>query len=248
MEKTESHIDKIQLAQFISTKFFHDFAGSLGAILNGANFLNDTRGSVQGRSKNLIKDASEHIIKTLELYREMYGYTKVNSKANLDEIKRLIGKYFSSNNIKDSDTNNKATVTNSSNIITNNIKVKKIKFTLDDKFLHVTGVFICTNTVKLLMCVIIFAQEALIYGGEINVKIYKTNKNKKTKIVVKVTGTNLKIDLEQHSILTGRNLTYPITVSNVHAYYTYYLKEILKVSITYKQSKSENQVNYIIEQ
>ncbi|KJV52009.1 hypothetical protein OTSGILL_1834 [Orientia tsutsugamushi str. Gilliam] len=95
------------------------------------------------------------------------------------------------------------------------------------------------------MCLVISAQDALLHGGDITVKIYR--KQDKSQINILAKGKSIKNNEEQNFILTATDLSDDnITLFNVHAYYVYYLKKMVNASISCEHG--EDYISYIIEQ
>ncbi|SPR03044.1 histidine phosphotransferase [Orientia tsutsugamushi str. Gilliam] len=225
-------MNNIKLAQFISVKIFHDFAGGLGAISNGIKYCIDNQhqlnNKLYGLAFDTIKIGSTNLLVKLQLYRQMYGSAsksygdnKLYHEANFDEIRAVLDDYF------------KALINT------------KINLVFKDEFFHVKDTNIDISTGKLLMCLVISAQDALLHGGDITVKIYR--KQDKSQINILAKGKSIKNNEEQNFILTATDLSDDnITLFNVHAYYVYYLKKMVNASISCEHG--EDYISYIIEQ
>ncbi|KJV56358.1 hypothetical protein OCHUTO_0478 [Orientia chuto str. Dubai] len=223
-------MNNVKLAQFISVKIFHDFAGGLGAIANGIKYCIDNQHQfdtkLYGLAFDTIKIGSASLIAKLHLYRQIYGSSYGDNKsfcqASFDEIKSVLKAYLQS------------------------LANTGIKFIFKDEIFHVKDTNIDINTAKLLMCLVISAQESLPHGGEITVKIYREQDKSQVNILAK--GDFIKKNEEQNMILTAATdlEDKDITLFNVHAYYTYYFKKMANASITCKHG--DDYIHYTIEQ
>lgn len=222
-------MNDIQLAQFISAKFFHDFAGSLGAISNGVRYCIDhptnSNSDLHILALNTIQSGSISLMSRLQLYRVMYGPavksygdSKPQHEANFHQIQKLLIDYFNSTAIK-------------------------INFVFQKKFFNVKGVTVDAYTGKLLLCLVLFAYEALPMGGDIITEVY--NRQRKYEIKIIAQGNDIKYEDQKLAILSGSQPDSNITSFNIHAYYTYYLKEMINASIRHEYT--ENSIIYTIE-
>ncbi|MDF2965218.1 MAG: hypothetical protein K0Q51_606 [Rickettsiaceae bacterium] len=195
-------IKDIELAQYLNAKFCHELAGTLGAISNGVEFLEETNDAMQQKAIELVKVSAKQAISRLMFYRQAYGIAKSQGEADLREFKKLSDDFLEST---------------------------KVKLDFNEKYMHVPNVFIDINSCKLLYCFIVIAMGSLIHGGSIRLVIEE--KDQKKRIIFSALGDNLKVDDEKNALLQGVFNNIIISTTNIHTYYTRQLAEKLHANI-----------------
>jgi histidine phosphotransferase ChpT len=203
-------IKDIELAQYLNAKFCHELAGTLGAISNGVEFLEESNGAMQQKAVELVKVSAKQAISRLMFYRQAYGIAKSQGEADLKEFKKLTDDFLEST---------------------------KVKLDFNEKYMHVPNVFIDINTSKLLYCFVVIAMGNLIHGGVIRLAVEASGSGKK--IIFSALGDNLKNDEEKSSILKGKFENIIISTTNIHTYYTRQLAEKLNAKIVINVSDKQ---------
>jgi histidine phosphotransferase ChpT len=203
-------IKDIELAQYLNAKFCHELAGTLGAISNGVEFLEESNDSMQQKAVELVKVSAKQAIGRLMFYRQAYGIAKSQGEADLREYKKLVNDFLEST---------------------------KVKLDFNEKYMHVPNVFIDINTSKLLYCFIVISMGNLIHGGIIRLTVEAAGSGKK--MIFSALGENLKNDEEKSSILKGKFENIIISTTNIHTYYTRQLAEKLNAKIAINVSDKQ---------
>jgi histidine phosphotransferase ChpT len=203
-------VKDIELAQYLNAKFCHELAGTLGAISNGVEFLEEANPAMQAKAIDLVKVSAKQAISRLMFYRQAYGVAKSQGEADLKEFKKLSEDFLDGT---------------------------KVKLDFNEKYMHVPNVFIDINSCKLLYCFIVIGMGNLIHGGVVSLTVESTAQGKK--ITLSARGDNLKQDEEKSSILKGNFDNIIISTTNIHTYYTRQMAEKVHANITIKPSEKQ---------
>ncbi len=98
-----------RMAELLLTRFTHDIAGPIGAVVNGLDFvMNDARetedpGGIEIRNQaiDIIEESSKQSLARLQAYRMAYGvvYTE-NAKTSVKEVKDIMKNYFNKTHVE----------------------------------------------------------------------------------------------------------------------------------------------------
>lgn len=209
--------ESMELTQVLIAKFCHDLAGTMGAVGNAVEFLEENNEQMRKRAIDLVNTSAQHAIANLRFFREAYGISKNNGEANLDEIRELCSIFLSCSS--------------------------KITLDFQRKHCHQPEVFIGLGTGKLVLCVVSVAATTLLRGGIVKVEIEKASSS--ARVIVSSLGSGLKINEVHHDILCGKVKESSLSTLNVHYHYTRMLIEQLNANLVIKSS--EDKVEYIIQ-
>lgn len=211
-------MNDLDFVQLLNAHMSHDFAGAAGSLGNGVEFYKSaTDAETKEAAAGLIENSSNHIIAILKAYRYAYGTAKTVGEADLHEVVELMQGLLADD---------------------------EITINFEEQYMHVADVFICSNTSKLILSTMMLAQQVMIYGGEIQVKITKEVTGHK--IVVSAIAGEHNIRNNVHDILKGDLAKAEISTKNVHAYYMWRLIESLRV--VFEIEEKDGRIDYIIEQ
>lgn len=210
-------LSDVELTQYLNAKFCHELAGTIGAINNGIEFLSDANESMKAKATELVQISAKQARARLLFYRQAYGIAKETGEADLAETKQVIEDF---------------------------LQESKVNLEFSENSMFRSGVFINTNTVKLVLCLVVLAHNALLHGGTIEIKLDKVDHGKQ--VTVRAKGRNIKNDEDKKNILLGNLQGIQISSSNIHAYYTMRLKE--KLDATLKVVDGDGYLDYIIQQ
>ena len=168
-------VDPAKLAEMLCTRLCHDLTGPIGAVNNGAEFLEDEGFDMQNDALQLILSSAGEAVSRLMFYRQAYGRTSESGEASLSEKKMLAEAFF-----KDS------------------------KVTLDwpDHYGDACGVSVSHRGARLLMNFMIIASGAMIRGGTMHVRIESPEDDVK-QLVIEAEGQTIKLDPSFQAILEG---------------------------------------------
>lgn len=212
-----------KMAELLLTRFTHDIAGPIGAVVNGLDFvMNDARdtedpGGIEIRNQaiDIVDESSKQALARLQTYRMAYGvvYTE-NAKTSTKEIIDIFKRYFSKSHIELS--------WNPS--VPEDVPASKRR--------------ICVS-------MILTIARILIYGGKITVGYSGDNKN-----VIEVRGYCQRFkEPELIKNIFDENTDAEMDVDNVPYFF---IREIcrnagIKISFSYKNTDNEKTVEFICE-
>src|ERR1700735_3589316 len=88
-------IPHLKLAELLCTRLCHDLTGPIGAIANGAEFLNGEDGAkMQDMAVELINTSAAQAVSRLQFYRRAYGRINDDGEANLDSLRKIVSDFF----------------------------------------------------------------------------------------------------------------------------------------------------------
>lgn len=79
-----------QLAEMLSTRLCHDLTGPIGAVRNGAEFLEDEESGMQGEALQLVASSAQEAVSRMQFYRRAYGRVNVGGEADLQQCRTLV--------------------------------------------------------------------------------------------------------------------------------------------------------------
>ena len=83
-----------KLAEMIATRLCHDLTGPIGAVNNGAEFLDEEGFDMQNEAVQLIVSSAHEAVNRLQFYRQAYGRVGEMGEASLSEKKQLTVDFF----------------------------------------------------------------------------------------------------------------------------------------------------------
>jgi len=174
-------VDETKLAEMLCTRLCHDLTGPIGAVNNGAEFLEEEGFEMQNEAMQLVLSSALEAVNRLQFYRQAYGRVGESGEASITEKKQLAEAFFSST-----------------------------KITLDwpDSHTDASGISISQKMARLILNLLIIAGASLIRGGVIKVRIVEENGNKHISLVAE--GQTIKMDDETLALLGG-DVTAPLT-------------------------------------
>jgi len=168
-------IPELKLAELLCTRLCHDLTGPIGAIANGAEFLNDEGFDLQGQAVELINSSAAQAVSRLQFYRKAYGRINEDGEADLSELKKTAEDFFAGG-----------------------------KVTLDWPETHTiaSGVSVSCKMGRLLFNMIIIAAGTLLRGGVVAVRV--TAEDNAKLIQVSGNGAVIKWKKEIEDTLAGK--------------------------------------------
>lgn len=79
-------MDNLELLQLVYTRISHDISGTVGAVYNGAELLEEDLSFAQ-ESANLIKSSAENLMFRLNFFRQTFGLPKAVADTTSDYLK-----------------------------------------------------------------------------------------------------------------------------------------------------------------
>ncbi len=201
---------ELRLAEMLCTRLCHDLTGPIGAVNNGAEFLQEEGFNLQGQAVELITTSAAAAVARLQFYRVAYGRVKESGEASLGDHQKLAQDFFAGG-----------------------------KITLDwpDAHGEASGVSVSLRMMRLLFNMLIIATGSLIKGGTVKVRIAQVSESEK-RIEVEAQGGSVKWDAESETVLRGVDIS-TVTPKTVQLYVTHKLAEELHAQLTLHASDKE---------
>lgn len=169
-------IAETKLAEMLCTRLCHDLTGPIGAVNNGAEFLEDEGFDMQNEAVQLVVNSAHEAVNRLQFYRQAYGRVGDSGEACLEDKKKLASDFFSGT-----------------------------KITLDwpDSHTDAAGVSISQKMSRLILNMLVVVAASMIRGGTVSVRITQSGEGEK-RVEIKGVGETIKLDAENASILKGQ--------------------------------------------
>lgn len=202
--------DSTKLAELLCTRLCHDLTGPIGAVNNGAEFLNEEGFGMQNEAAELILSSAQEAVNRLQFYRQAYGRVNDAGEVDLNEKKEITASFFSAS-----------------------------KITLDwpDTHTDAAGISFSQRTGKILMNLILITSQTLIRGGTLQVRLEETRTGEKS-ITITAIGEHLKIDQDVTAILKGA-FQGKLSPKLAQAYLTFQLLEESSSRVKFQQDAEQ---------
>lgn len=168
-------IRETRLAEMLCTRLCHDLTGPIGAVNNGAEFLEDEGFDMENEAVKLILTSAHEAVARLQFYRQAYGRVNDPGEACLADKKKIAMDFFGAG---------------------------KVKLDWPDSHTDASGISISQKTGRLILNLLIISAQSLIRGGMIAVRLSADDLHKH--VEVKATGESIKCDEETRTILEGK--------------------------------------------
>ena len=167
-------IQETKLAEMLCTRLCHDLTGPIGAVNNGAEFLEDEGFDMDNDAVKLILSSAHEAVARLQFYRQAYGRVSDSGEACLADKKKLAADFFGSS---------------------------KVKLDWPDSHTDASGISISMKTGRLILNLLVIAGASLIRGGTLSVRVTGNESTKQVSVVA--TGDTVKLDPDMVTILKG---------------------------------------------
>ena len=193
-----------KLAEMIATRLCHDLTGPIGAVNNGAEFLDEEGFDMQNEAVQLILSSAHEAVNRLQFYRQAYGKVGESGEASLSEKKKLTTDFFSGT---------------------------KVKLDWPDLHTDAANMGISQKMARLLLNLLLIAGASALRGGVLAVRTGKTDDTKFFDITI--TGETIKLDGETASILNRDKDEVPLTPKTAQPYLAMQLAQELRASVAF---------------
>lgn len=166
-------VSELRMAEMLCTRLCHDLTGPIGAVNNGAEFLEDEGFKMENEALQLILSSAAEAVHRLQFYRMAYGRINDAGEACLAQKKQLVEDFFSTT-----------------------------KITLDwpDSHTDAAKISISQRMARLILNLLIIASGSLIKGGRIAVRLSQDEEGQK-RVSIQADGDVVKVDEEMLHIL-----------------------------------------------
>lgn len=202
MAATES-----KLMELLCTRLCHDITGPVGAIANGAEFLAEEGGGMQGQAIELITQSASEAVNRLQYYRMAYGRVGAKGEACLADCKELIKKFFDNG---------------------------KISLDWPDQYTDAANIPVSRNMARVIYNLVIIAAATLIRGGVISIRL-QCSEDGESIVSVSASGMTLKWDEKVGRALRQEMTVDELEPSTVQAYFTGLIAGEAKVKLEVNQ-------------
>ena len=193
-----------KLAEMIATRLCHDLTGPIGAVNNGAEFLDEEGFDMQNEAVQLIVNSAHEAVNRLQFYRQAYGRVGEAGEASLSEKKQITLDFFSGT---------------------------KVKVDWPDNHTDASGVAISQKMARLMLNLFVIAGASAIRGGQLSVRIAQSDVGEK-QIDIKVIGETIKLDADTAAILNQSD-SVPLTPKSAQPYLAMTLADELRANVTF---------------
>lgn len=196
--------DMFQLAELLCTRLCHDITGPIGAVNNGAEFLEEENFTLNEDALKLITDSAREAVSRLQFFRQAYGIVKESGDASLGDKKELVQGYL-----------------------------QQTRVTLDwpDTHTDAAEIGISHGMAKLLLNLVVLVNSSLIKGGTLSIRLEKNGTDGK-QVRVRGEGTLIKADDEVVAALKGTLALETASPKTVQAIFTQQLANNLGISLS----------------
>jgi histidine phosphotransferase ChpT len=208
------HIE-LRILELLSSKICHDLISPVGAINNGVELITEVGGDVVDEAMKLIGDSAAQAAKKLRLFRLCYGRAGSESNVTTKDARTVVEDYLS----------------------TSKIKFSWPQDLPNDAFVESKG------ALKVLVNVILLAEESLAYGGAISVGHHSDPSI--VGCVVEATGRAATLSPGTIACLEEKTIVDEITPRTVHAYIAAQFAKTYGFRLAYDLSSLEK-VTYVL--
>lgn len=199
-------IHEIKLAEMLATRLCHDLTGPIGAVNNGAEFLDDEGFDMQNEAVQLILSSAHEAVNRLQFYRQAYGKVGETGEACLAEKKKIALDFFSGT---------------------------KVKLDWPDSHTDACGIPVSQKMSRLLLNLMVITGASLIRGGELSVRLTQTEHGDK-QLALTATGQTIKLDPDTAAILKSDSDAVVLSPKTSQPFLTMKLAQELNASVDYK--------------
>lgn len=179
-----------KLAEMLCTRLCHDLTGPIGAVNNGAEFLDEEGFDMQNEAVKLIVNSAQEAVNRLMFYRQAYGRVNDSGEASLEEKKKLAQDFFATT---------------------------KIKLDWPDSHTDAAGISISQKMARLILNLMVITASSMIRGGTLSVRL-SLNELGDKQVQLYGEGETVKFDSESLDILHGKGDGIALTPKNAQPF------------------------------
>lgn len=194
-----------RLAEMLSTRLCHDLTGPIGAVSNGAEFLEDEESGMQDQAMELIVSSAQEAVNRMQFYRRAYGRVNSNGEADLEEQRALIEKYLES---------------------------LPVTLNWPIESMDVGKVSLSKKMSRVLLNLVIIGVGSLLKGGSLTIELFGDDGTDK-QVRVLAEGQSIKLDEAVAEALLGNVRDSDLTPKNVQAFFLHQVIEEIESDITF---------------
>lgn len=204
-------ISELKMAEMLCTRLCHDLTGPIGAVNNGAEFLQEEGFEMQSEAMELILSSASEAVNRLQFYRQAYGRQSEAGEASLSEKKQTVEDFFANT---------------------------KIKIDWPDAHADASPVSVSQKMGRLILNLLIIASGVLLKGGTIAIRTQHEEGVKNT-IHLTATGDIVKMDPDVLRILSREAALSQLTPKTVQLALTLTLTDEIGASLHFRLGDSK---------
>ena len=193
-----------KLAEMIATRLCHDLTGPIGAVNNGAEFLDEEGFDMQNEAVQLILSSAHEAVNRLQFYRQAYGKVGDMGESSLSDKKKITTDFFSGT---------------------------KVKLDWPDAHTDAANMGVSQKMGRLLLNLLLIAGSSALRGGMLSVRTGKTDGTKFFDI--SITGETIKLDADTAAILSRKSDAVVLTPKTSQPFLAMQLAEEAHASIDF---------------
>jgi len=194
-----------KLAEMIATRLCHDLTGPIGAVNNGAEFLDEEGFDMTNEAVQLIITSAHEAVNRLQFYRQAYGRVGDTGEASLAEKKKITQDFLSGT---------------------------KVKLDWPDNHTDASGVAVSQKMSRLLLNLIIITAASAIRGGTLSVRVSMTDAGEKC-FDLSILGETIKLDADTVAILSGQADAVPLSPKTAQPYLAMKLADEVRAKVSF---------------
>jgi histidine phosphotransferase ChpT len=182
----------MRVMELLASKLCHDLVSPVSAINNGVELIEDIGGSVVAESMKLINDSGVKAARRLRLYRLAYGRAGSETELSVKDVRQVAEQYLADSKIS-------------------------LIWPVD---LPAAGLSERRGFLKIVLNLIVLAEESLAYGGAITLSDIKKTEDNKSGCRIEVVGRNASLNLKIQEALEGSVPIEELSPRSIQAYVT----------------------------
>jgi histidine phosphotransferase ChpT len=198
----------IRILELLSSKICHDLISPVGAINNGVELIEDIGPSVTEDAMKLISNSAQQAAKRLKLFRVAYGKAGAEG-VTLRDTRKTAHDYLTGG---------------------------KIQLTWDDA-LEFPELGDKRGALKMILCILMVAEDVLSHGGTITVETIA--QNEANGVCITASGTHATLSEPIKKALSGEVSVEEVVPRTVHAYVVHCFAEHYDLKISARQLSEE---------
>ena len=188
--KDQKNLNQVFIMELLSARFFHDIAGSIGAIANSVEFLKEEDEAMRSQSISLLDESSDDLMSKFKLLRQAYSFS--DSNMSIADTKINIAGYLAR---------------------------KKIALSWDLSHVYIENSADIERINKIISNIVIICVSSMLEGHLISIKI-ENKLDISDFIVVKIHGEARKVAIEPSALeIFARSYSGLLNTKNIQAYF-----------------------------
>lgn len=208
---------ELKLAEMLCTRLCHDLTGPIGAVNNGAEFLEEEGFEMEHEALQLILTSAAEAVHRLQFYRTAYGRLSDGGEACLAQKKQLVEDFFSTT---------------------------KIAIDWPDSHTDAAQISISQRMARLILNLLIISAAVLIKGGRISVRLQQDAKGEKHVSIV-ASGDMIKIEDDILRVLRRESTLSQLTPKTAQIALTLMLADDVQATLDFALTSDRFEVTVI---